>query len=187
MLLSRSEILEEMAKGEIKIEPFEPGLVGPDAIDLRLGKKFMELRKADKPIDATRIPKDIYTEPIEAPEGYVLKPNTLVLGTTLEAVSLSNSISAQLEGRSSLGRAGILVHMTAGIVHAGFGKKEPSTLTLEIYSVNPNPVVVKPGMRIAQLSFMRLGKEAEKGYDEIAGSKYIAQKGPLPPGEDSGL
>lgn len=186
MLLSRSEILEEIAKGGIRIEPFEPELVGPDAVDLRLGTKFIELKRISETIDATRISKEIYTKAIESKDGYLIKPNTLVLGTTVEAISLSNRISAQLEGRSSLGRAGILVHMTAGIVHAGFGKKEPSTLTLEIYSVNPNPVVVKPGMRIAQISFMRLGKEAEKGYDEIAGSKYVAQKGPLPPGEDSG-
>ncbi len=178
-LMSDVEVLEAMDAGSIKIEPFDRGLLGPDSLDIRLGNEVLVSRTVGKTIDPNK-PDDFFeSRKIDGP--FTLEPGQFVLGTTLERISLSESIAAQIEGRSSLGRLGIMVHMTAGIIHAGFGAKEPSTLTLEIYSVNPNSVYLHARMKIAQLSFFKLNKKVSKGYDFISTSKYISQNRPLAP------
>ena len=181
MLLSDSEIIEEINKGNIKVEPFDKNLVGPDNLDVRLGSTIL-IAKKNGIVDVKNISNFFEEKNIDG--GYIIEPGTFLLGSTLERFSLPNNIAAQIEGRSSLGRIGLMVHVTAGIIHAGFGLKEPSSLTLEIYSVNPNPIKIYPGMKIAQLSFFRLGKEASLGYDQNPKSKYLSQKSPVMPKGD---
>lgn len=156
------------------------GNLGPDSIDIRLGGKLLIAKKVDRIID----PKngmDMEFDEYDLEKGpYALKAGEFALGTTLERIGLSNKVTAQLEGRSSIGRLGIIIHMTAGLVHAGWGYKKPSTLTLEMSSVNPNPVYLHHRMKIAQLSFMRHGRPPANGYDDNPNSKYSAQLGPLP-------
>ncbi len=178
-MLSKQDILEAIKKGELSIEPFIEDNLGPDSLDVRLSNKLLVSRNINKVID----PKNPvnYWERIEISKGFMLMPGQFVLGSTIERLSLGRNIAAQIEGRSSIGRLGIMVHVTAGVIHAGFGIKEPSSVTLEIYSVNPNPVMIYPGMKIAQLAFFRLEHGVEKGYDELKGSKYTNQKEPLPP------
>lgn len=176
-LMSDTDVLEAIEKKEIRIEPFDASLLSPDSLDIRLGNELLVSKVIRKTIDSIR-PEDFF-ESRKINDSFVLEPRQFVLGTTLEKIALSETIAAQIEGRSSLGRLGIMVHMTAGIIHAGFGSKEPSALTLEIYSVNPNRVLLHVGMKIAQLSFFKLTKKASKGYDSMPTSKYVQQKKPL--------
>lgn len=178
-LMSDVEIEEAIKKKDIKIIPFERELLGPNSLDIRLGHEILVSKKRNIVIDP-RNPEKFFEE-VYIEDKFILEPYQFVLGTTLEKISLSTNIAAQIEGRSSLGRLGIMVHMTAGIIHAGFGAKEPSTLTLEIYSVNPNKVILYPKMKIAQISFFSLERAVSKGYDFIEKSKYVSQSKPLPP------
>lgn len=178
-LMSDVDVLDAMEKGEIGIEPFDRKLLGPDSLDIRLGNDILVSKTVGKTIDPNR-PENFF-EGRKIDGSFTLEPGQFVLGTTVERISLSDTVAAQIEGRSSLGRLGIMVHMTAGIIHAGFGSKEPSTLTLEIYSVNPNSVYLHAGMKIAQLSFFRLNRKASRGYDFMPTSKYVQQEKPLPP------
>lgn len=180
MILTKKEILSLISSNELKIEPFDEEMLGNDSIDLRLGSEILVARDVNRIIDS-KAPIN-YWEKIET-EGFILKPGKFILASTLERVSLPEDIMAFIEGRSSIGRLGIMVHVTAGIIHAGFGKKEPSSITLEIYSVNPNPVKLHAGMRVAQLVFMKLTEKTE-AYDFLKRSKYTSQKGPLPPKPD---
>jgi dCTP deaminase len=183
-LLSDGEILAEMKRGAIKALPFVRGNLGPDSLDITLGDEVLIFKQScdNAPIDPLK--KDGLErcfESVRIDDRFILRKNQFVLANTTERISLSNNISAMLEGRSSLARFGIMVHMTGGVVHAGFGAKQPSTLTLEIYSVNPNDIILKPGMKIAQLSFFKLSSPASEGYDAKSGSKYVAQTSPVPP------
>jgi dCTP deaminase len=184
-IMSDTEILEAMKAGELKIEPFEKENLGPDSIDIRLGKEVLIAKNVGRTLDPLKKDEADYFEKVEIGSknnnSFMLSHHQFVLANTLEKISLSDGIAAQIEGRSSIGRFGIVIHMTAGIVHAGFGSKKPSTLTLEVYSVNPNPVLLHPGMKIAQLSFFRLGKRATTGYDDRKGSKYLGQSSPMAP------
>ncbi len=178
-LLSYQEIIDSVKSGAICIEPFSEELVGPDSVDIRLADTLLVAEKTNTTIDP-RNPQSFFKEVKIPKDGFVLKPQAFVLGATLEKIGLGQNIAAQIEGRSSLGRLGIMVHVTAGIVHAGYGMCKPSRLTLEIYSVNPNPVLLVPGMKIAQLSFFTLKNETTKPYDKKRGSKYIGQEKPMP-------
>ena len=178
-MMSDTDVLEAMEKGEIKVEPFERSLLGPDSLDIRLGNEMLISKGIGKTIDSSK-PENFF-ESRKMDGSFTLEPRQFVLGTTMERISLSDCVAAQIEGRSSLGRLGIMVHMTAGIIHTGFGAKSPSALTLEIYSVNPNSVLLRAGMKIAQLSFFRLGTKASRGYDYMPTSKYVSQNSPLPP------
>ncbi|MEW6528554.1 MAG: dCTP deaminase [Candidatus Micrarchaeota archaeon] len=178
-LMSDTDVIEAINKGEIGIKPFDKKFLGPDSLDIRLGDEMLVSKIIKKTIDPNK-PKNFFVSK-KIKHSFILKPMQFVLGTTLERISLSNNIAAQIEGRSSLGRLGIMVHMTAGIIHAGFGAKGPSTLTLEIYSVNPNDVYLHAGMKIAQLSFFKLNRKVSKGYDFISTSKYLNQNGPRAP------
>lgn len=178
-MMSDTDVLDAVRKGDIRVEPFERGLLGPDSLDIRLGDEILISKAVGKAIDPVK-PENFF-ESRKINGSFTLEPNQFVLGTTLERISLSDCVAAQIEGRSSLGRLGIMVHMTAGIIHTGFGSKSPSSLTLEIYSVNPNSVYLHAGMKIAQLSFFRLGRKASRGYDELSTSKYVSQERPLPP------
>lgn len=177
-LMSDVDIREAMKKKELTIYPFDEVLLGPDSLDIRLSNEILVSKTIGKTVDAYK-PVNFF-ESKKINNKFILEPGQFVLGTSIEKISLSETIAAQIEGRSSLGRLGIMVHMTAGIIHAGFGAKKPSTLTLEIYSVNPNKVFLHSGMKIAQLSFFKLNRKTTKGYDFISTSKYLNQTAPLP-------
>ena len=179
-MLSGSEIKELIKSKDVVITPYDESLVGPDSIDIRLGHEIMIAKNVADVIDSSK-PVNFWERKEVSEKGFILNPNQFILGITLEKIGLSNAISAQIEGRSSVGRLGIMVHVTAGIIHAGFGSKDPSNITLEIYSVNPNPVLLKPGIKIAQLTFFNLNKRADVGYDQMKTSSYIGQDKPLPP------
>ncbi len=177
MILNREEILEYIKNGEIKIEPFEKSNVGVDSIDLRLGKEILIAKAIGKTIDPKK--PENYWEKVELKDSIEIGRGDFILASTLEKISIGNKVAAFIEGRSSIGRLGIMVHVTAGVIHAGFGKIKPSRITLEIYSVNPNPVKLYYGMKIAQLVFIKLSKPSEVLYDEVG--RYVGLKGPLPP------
>lgn len=181
MLMSDVEILEALEKRELAIEPFSKENLGPDNVDIHLGSELLVCRKVGGTLDPLKKNNGEWFEKVSLEKPFELKTHQFILANTKEKISLSNSIAAAIEGRSSIGRYGIVVHMTAGIIHAGFGAKTPSTLTLEIYSVNPNPVLIHQNMKIAQLSFFRLGKPAHTGYDFSSGSKYVGQSAPEAP------
>jgi len=176
MLLERSHILELIEEGKLRVEPFEERLLGNDSLDVRLGGEILVSKPINEVVDAHRPPS--FWERRAIGDGFILYPGQFILGSTLERIALPNSVAAFIEGKSSVGRLGIMVHVTAGVIHAGFGSKGPSTITLEIYSVNPNPVRIYEGMPIAQLTFHPLSREGY-AYDERG--SYVGQQGPLPP------
>jgi len=177
MLLERSHILELMKEGQLKVEPFEERLLGNDSLDVRLGSRILVSKPINEVVDA-REPASFWEERSIGRDGFILYPSQFILGSTLERISLPNHVAAFIEGKSSVGRLGVMVHVTAGVIHAGFGAKEPSAITLEIYSVNPNSVRIYEGMPIAQLTFHLLSREGY-AYDEKG--HYVGQRGPLPP------
>ena len=174
MLLSDSTIKELVQKNKIKIKPFDPSLVGPSSVDLRLGKQFVVFKPVkDSLIDIReKIPEDVY-EVVEAESELIIKPQQFILGHTLETIELPKYISARLEGRSSLARLGIVIHSTGGFIDAGF----KGQITLEITNINSIPIKLHVGMRVAQLAFELLDKPAETPYYMRKSSKYLNQKG----------
>ncbi len=176
MLLSNRDIKGYISSGDIIIDPFEDKNLGPDSYDIHLGKKILVSKDVNGVIDPQKGINMEFEEINLEKTPYILKRGEFILADTLEKIGLSNKVTAQLEGRSSIGRLGIVIHMTAGLIHAGWGFSNPSTITLEISSVNPNPVKLYYGMGIAQLSFIKLSSPAEGTYI----SKYEGQKEPLP-------
>jgi dCTP deaminase len=179
MILSDKSIREQIEKGRLGISPFEPELVQPSSVDMRLGRVFCAFKRGMVGILDTKKAVDELMETIEIPDdgAFNLPPREFVLGTTLESVSLPDDIVGRLEGRSSLGRLGIVIHSTAGYVDPGFCGQ----LTLEISNLAPVPVILYPGMRIAQISFIQMTTAADKPYTaDGLGSKYQGQRGPTP-------
>ena len=175
MILSDKEIKTYIQEGKIKIDPapnYEQQLSGA-SLDLKLGKEFRVFDYAQ----ATVIdPKNMSecTKLVELEDGkpFVVHPGEFVLGITEEVVGIDNTICARIDGKSSIGRIGIVVHSTAGHVNPGWEGK----LTLEISNIGRIPVLLYPGMRICQLVFEKLTSEAENSYDKKG--KYAGQSGP---------
>ncbi len=179
MLLPDHEIRELIAARRV-VSPYDPALVQPAGIDVRLGKDFevFERGQAYFAIDPGRrqpgmtrhvTPKD--------DDGFLLHPGEFALGATAETLAIPDDIAVQLNGKSSLGRLGLVVHSTAGWIDPGF----TGQLTLELASFAPLPIILRPGMRIAQLCFFRLGSAARQPYGTAAlGSRYQGQEGPTP-------
>lgn len=179
MVLSDAEIARLVRRGELGIDPFEPALLGPTSLDLRLASNFLLFRTAHRPYVDVRLPAEGLYEQVEAApdEPFVLQPGAFALAATLERLSLPAHTMARVDGRSSLGRLGVLVHATAGLVDPGFEGR----LTLELSNQAPLPAALYPGMRIAQLSFYRLSLPARRPYGERGGrSKYQGQDAPTP-------
>jgi len=179
MILSDRDIRAEIASGRIGIDPFDEADVQPASIDLRVDRFFRTFHNHRyEVIDVKRSMEDL-TEVIEVKEeeAFILHPGEFVLGSTREYVSLPNDLVARLEGKSSLGRLGLLIHSTAGFVDAGF----EGHLTLELSNVANLPITLYPNMKIGQISFFRLTSEAEYPYGSRGiGSKYQGQRGPTP-------
>ncbi|MEJ7718209.1 MAG: dCTP deaminase [Thermoleophilaceae bacterium] len=177
MVLSDRTIRTEIEAGRIAIEPFDPGLVQPSSVDVRVDRRFRVFHNARYPYIDVRAPMDGLTELIEmeGDEPFILHPGEFVLGQTLERVTLPDDLVARLEGKSSLGRLGLLIHSTAGFVDAGFS----GNLTLELSNVANLPITLYHAMPIGQISFMRMDGPVENPYGSRAsGSKYQGQTEP---------
>ena len=179
MLLSDRDILAHVSAGEIGLDPWEPGMVQPSSVDVRLDKFFRVFENHKYPSIDPSIEQPELTRMIEvdAEEAFVLHPGEFVLGSTYEKVSLGPSVAARLEGKSSLGRLGLLTHSTAGFIDPGFS----GHVTLELSNMATLPVKLWPGMKIGQLCFFQLSSPAEHPYGSSQyGSRYQGQRGPTP-------
>jgi dCTP deaminase len=179
VILSDRTIREEVAAERIIIEPFDPDCVQPSSVDLHVDKVFRVFHNARYPFIDVRKPMEDLTELVEVAEGepFILHPGEFVLGATMERVRLPDDLVARLEGKSSLGRLGLLIHSTAGYVDPGWD----GFLTLELSNVANLPITIYPGMKIGQISFFRLTSPAEHPYGSSGtGSKYQGQRGPTP-------
>ena len=178
-VLSDRTIKQELASGRLVIDPLDQDCIQPASIDLRLDRAFRVFRVTRRPFVDVRQPVDDLTElvTIESEEPFIVQPGTFCLGSTLESVTLPDDIVARVDGKSSLGRLGLLVHATAGYVDPGWTGK----LTLELSNQSQMPIALYPGMRIAQISFLRLSSPVDRPYGSPQlGSKYQGQTGPTP-------
>ncbi|MBI5391237.1 dCTP deaminase [Candidatus Woesearchaeota archaeon] len=175
MLLSDRSIKEEIANGRISVHPYEESHVQPSSIDIRLGKKFLIFKHTSHPFIDLRKPMDDLTAPLEIgdDEPFILHPGEFVLGSTFEELMLPNDIAGMIEGKSSLGRLGILIHSTAGFISPGW----KGHLTLEISNVAKLPVTLYYKMKIGQISFLQMTTPVERPYGSAAlQSKYYNSK-----------
>jgi dCTP deaminase len=179
VVLSDRTIRQEIESGRIVIDPFEASNVQPSSVDVRVDRQFRVFHNARYPYIDVRQPMDDLTElvKISDEEPFILHPGEFVLGQTLERVTLPDDLVARLEGKSSLGRLGLLIHSTAGFVDSGFS----GNLTLELSNVANLPITIYYGMPIGQISFMRMDGPVERPYGSgEAGSKYQGQAEPTP-------
>src|SRR3954468_5039620 len=179
MILSDVSIHKALAEGRIIIDPLMDGGVQPSSVDLRVDRYFRVFRNDTTPYIDPKLAQEDLTELVEVGRdaSFILHPGEFVLGSTLERVALPDELVARLEGKSSLGRLGLLIHSTAGFVDAGWD----GHLTLELSNVANLPIAIYPGMKIGQISFLRMSSPAEHPYgSDTTGSKYQGQRGPTP-------
>jgi len=179
MVLSDRTIRRLLAEGAIGIDPFDEALVQPSSVDVRVDRYFRVFHNARYPYIDVREPQEDLTELVEVEEEqpFILHPGEFVLGSTLERITLPDDLVARLEGKSSLGRLGLLIHSTAGFIDPGWD----GHVTLELSNVANLPITIYFGMKIGQLSFVQLTEAAERPYGSSAlGSKYQGQRGPTP-------
>ena len=180
VILSDHTIREELAAGHIEIDPLDETCIQPSSVDLHLDRYFRVFRNHTMRVIDVKEDQEDLTELVEiAPEEepFILHPGEFVLGSTIERVRLPTDLVARLEGKSSLGRLGLLIHSTAGFVDAGWDGQ----LTLELSNVANLPITLYPGMKIGQISFIRMTTAADNPYGSSAvGSKYQGQVGPRP-------
>ncbi|TML46570.1 MAG: dCTP deaminase [Actinobacteria bacterium] len=178
MVLSDRTIRRLIAEGRIGIEPFDPSLMQPSSLDVRVDRYFRVFRNSRYPYIDVKAEQEELTELVEAgDEAFILHPGEFVLGSTLERVTLPDDLVARLEGKSSLGRLGLLIHSTAGFIDPGWD----GHVTLELSNVANLPITIYPEMKIGQISFVQLSEAAERPYgSEGIGSKYQGQRGPTP-------
>jgi len=179
VLLSDRDIRAQVESGRVALEPYDPEMIQPSSIDVRLDRFFRLFDNHKYPVidpaqdqpDLTRLVE------VEGEDAFVLHPGEFVLGSTFETVTLPDDIAARLEGKSSLGRLGLLTHSTAGFIDPGF----TGHVTLELSNVATLPILLWPGMKIGQLCFFRLSSPSEFPYgSERYGSRYQGQRGPTP-------
>ncbi len=177
MILSDRDIRAAIEAGRIVIAPFAPDAVQPSSVDLHLDRRFRVFRNSRYPYIDVREPQPDLTELVEidAELPFILHPGEFVLGSTLERVALPDDLVARLEGKSSLGRLGLLIHSTAGYVDPGWD----GNLTLELSNVANLPITLYYGMKIGQISFQRMSSPVEIAYgDARIGSRYRGQRDP---------
>jgi len=177
VLLSDRDIKAEIASGRVVLEPFDVGMVQPSSIDVRMDRffrvfenhRYPHIDPAEEQPDLTRLVEPLPDEP------FILHPGEFVLASTYEVVTLPDDVAGRLEGKSSLGRLGLLTHSTAGFIDPGFS----GHVTLELSNVATLPIKLWPGMKIGQLCLFRLSSAAEHPYgSSIYGSRYQGQRGP---------
>lgn len=179
VILSDRSIKEQLDAGRIVIEPMGENAVQPSSVDLRIDRHFRVFRNHTLGLIDVRENLEELTELVEITddEPFILHPGEFVLGSTLERVVVPTDLVARLEGKSSLGRLGLLIHSTAGFVDAGWDGQ----LTLELSNVANLPITLYAGMKIGQISFQQMTSEAEHPYGSTEiGSKYQNQIGPRP-------
>ena len=179
MVLSDRSIREALEKGRIAIDPLGDGCIQPSSVDLHVDRYFRLFRNHTSRVIDVREDQEELTELVDIGDDdpLILHPGEFVLGSTLEKVTLPNDLVARLEGKSSLGRLGLLIHSTAGFVDAGWD----GNLTLELSNVANLPITVYPGMKIGQISFLEMTTPADHPYgSRELGSKYQGQWGPTP-------
>ena len=185
MILSDRSLREQIDAGRIVLDPFDESLVQPSSIDVRISNLFRVFRNHTRGVIDVKVDLEDLTELVEMPvdergvgdEAFMLHPGEFVLGSTLERVTVPDDVVGRVEGKSSLGRLGLLIHSTAGFVDAGFD----GHITLELANVASLPLTLYPGMKIGQISFMTMTTPAENPYGAGAsGSKYQGQRGPTP-------
>ena len=177
MLLSDRDILSELASGRVKVEPFEEKMVQPSSVDVRLDRFFRvfenhKYESIDPSIEQSELTREIA---VGSDDFFILHPGEFVLASTYEVITLPDDIAGRLEGKSSLGRLGLLTHSTAGFIDPGFS----GHITLELSNVANLPVKLFPGMKIGQLCLIKLSSPAEHPYGSaLYGSRYQGQRGP---------
>lgn len=179
VLLSDTDLRQEVEAGRLGIDPFEPTMLQPSSIDVRLDRFFRVFDNTKYTHIDPSLQQDELTSMVEkeGDEAFVLHPGEFVLGSTFEVVTLPDDLAGRLEGKSSLGRLGLLTHSTAGFIDPGFS----GHITLELSNVANLPITLWPGMKIGQLCLFRLTSPAEHPYgSEAAGSRYQHQRGPTP-------
>ena len=177
MLLSDRDIRAEIASGRVGCEPFSESMIQPSSVDVRLDKFFRVFENhkysvIDPSIEQAELTREVVAE---GNEPFILHPGEFVLASTYEVITLPDDIAGRLEGKSSLGRLGLLTHSTAGFIDPGFS----GHITLELSNVANLPVKLFPGMKIGQLCLIKLSSPAEHPYgSEKYGSRYQGQRGP---------
>ncbi len=177
MVLADASIRRLIAEGAIGIDPYDETLLQPSSVDVRVDRYFRVFRNNRYPFIDVKEPQEELTEllEIEPETPFILHPGEFVLGSTLERVRLPDDLVARLEGKSSLGRLGLLIHSTAGFIDPGWD----GHVTLELSNVANLPITIYFGMKIGQLSFMQLSEASDRPYGSGGlGSKYQGQKGP---------
>jgi dCTP deaminase len=176
LILSDRDIRKQIDSGRLVIEPFDPKMIQPSSVDLRVDRTFRIFANTRYPYIDVRQPMEDLTEEVDVKEGeaFILHPGEFVLGSTLERVTLPDDLVARIEGKSSLGRLGLLIHSKAGFVDAGWS----GHLTLELSNVANLPITIYPGMKIGQLCLFEMTSPAERPYGDRG--KYQGQRGPTP-------
>ncbi len=172
MVLSDRTIREYLASGRLVIDPYDPSLVQPSSVDVRVSSQFRVFHNNRQPYIDVRRPLEDLTDVVvmSGDEPFILHPGEFVLGSTLERVAIPDDLVARLEGKSSLGRLGLLIHSTAGYIDPGWDGQ----ITLELSNVARLPVTIYPGMPIGQISFLTLTTPVDQPYR----GKYQGQSGP---------
>ncbi len=179
MLLSDRDLRAEIDAGRLEIDPYDPELVQPSSVDVRLDRyfrvfmntRYTHIDPAERQDELTSLVEPAGDEP------FVLHPGEFVLGSTFESITLPDDLAGRLEGKSSLGRLGLLTHSTAGFIDPGF----TGHITLELSNVANLPITLWPGMKIGQLCLIRLSSPAQDPYGSArTGSRYQGQRGPTP-------
>jgi dCTP deaminase len=179
MVLSDATIARLLAEGRIEIDPYDEALLQPSSVDVRVDRLFRVFHNNRYPFIDVKVEQSELTELVEVEEEqpFVLHPGEFVLGSTLERIRLPDDLVARLEGKSSLGRLGLLIHSTAGFIDPGWD----GHVTLELSNVANLPITIYQGMKIGQLSFVQLSEPASAPYgSDGLGSKYQGQQGPTP-------
>ena len=179
MVLSDRTIRRLLGEGRIGIDPYDEALVQPSSVDVRVDRWFRVFRNSRYPYIDVKKEQEELTELVEIDDetAFILHPGEFVLGSTLERIQLPDDLVARLEGKSSLGRLGLLIHSTAGFIDPGWD----GHVTLELSNVANLPITIYFGMKIGQISFVQMTEPAETPYGSGAlGSKYQGQQGPTP-------
>jgi len=177
MLLSDRDIRAEITAGRVAVEPFAESMIQPSSVDVRLDRFFRVFENhkysvIDPSIEQSELTREVVVEPNEH---FILHPGEFVLASTFEIITLPDDIAGRLEGKSSLGRLGLLTHSTAGFIDPGFS----GHITLELSNVANLPVKLFPGMKIGQLCLIKLSSPAEHPYGSaVYASRYQGQRGP---------
>src|SRR6266705_6431053 len=179
MVLSDRTIARYLEEGRIEIDPYDEALLQPSSVDVRVDRFFRVFHNSRYPYIDVREQQEDLTELVEVDDDrpFMLHPGEFVLGSTLERVHLPDDLVARLDGKSSLGRLGLLIHSTAGFIDPGWD----GHVTLELSNVAKLPITIYPEMKIGQISFMQLTEPAAAPYgSDGLGSKYQGQRGPTP-------